>query len=271
MVNRGISVRKEKKKDTPRPTCTRNPLARDFSRLPRRGLCLGRFTPPTIIMPRFSAVSFTSSQMPLSTRGASSVHEASRTGFPKSRSPATTRRPDEKYRRSRSRLRRWTYQDSHFCSRDVPGASRSELDADCRRFLALYTRHTFAFATRGPVGSGAPSRIPPRYTSLFSYDDDSPTVPSDHHSPLGQTPHSPSPANTRAAKKRSSPSSTNGFRSLPPSSSARAMLDSFFLSLVAYLRRYLGCALVLYDTFSEERRTYRSLRPWTPLGVGGCR
>lgn len=41
-----------------------------------------------------------------------------------------------------------TYQDSHFCSRDIPGASRSELDADCRCFVALYTRHTFAFATR---------------------------------------------------------------------------------------------------------------------------
>lgn len=126
-------------------------------------------------------------------------------------------------------LWRWTYQDSHFCSRDVPGASRSELDADCRRFLALYTRHTFAFATRGPVGPGAPSRIPPRYTSLFSYGDDGPTVPSDHHSPLGQTPHSPSPTNTRATKKRLSPSSTNGFRSLPPSCS-RCLTSFFFLS-----------------------------------------
>lgn len=78
--------------------------------------------------------------------------------------------------------------------------------------------------------SEAPSRIPPRYTSLFSYDDDGPTVPSDHHSPLGQTPHSPSPTNTRVAKKCSSPSSTNGFRSLPPSSecSCSRCLTSFF-------------------------------------------
>lgn len=106
------------------------------------------------------------------------------------------RRHEMSERRAKSTT---TYQDSHFCSHDVPGASRSELDADCRRFLALYTRHTFAFATRGPVGSEAPSCIPPRYTSLFSYDDDGPTVPSDHHSPLGQTFHSPSLTNTRAA------------------------------------------------------------------------
>lgn len=43
-----------------------------------------------------------------------------------------------------------------FLLRDIPGTSRSELDADCRRFVALYTRHTFAFATRG---SGTPNDI----------------------------------------------------------------------------------------------------------------
>lgn len=53
-----------------------------------------------------------------------------------------------------------TYQDSHFSSRDIPGASRSELDADCRRFVALYTRHTFAFATRGPAGPCTPHVTP---------------------------------------------------------------------------------------------------------------
>lgn len=51
----------------------------------------------------------------------------------------------------------FTYQDSHFCSRDIPGASRSELDADCRRFVALYTRHTFAIATR--VQHGVPPTL----------------------------------------------------------------------------------------------------------------
>lgn len=88
----------------------------------------------------------------------------------------------------------------------------------------------------GPSGPG-PQVIYPHVTPLFSYDDDGPTVPSDHHSPLGQTPHSPSPTNTRAAKKRASPSSTNGFRSLPPSSSARAR-DAWllFFPLVTYLR-----------------------------------
>lgn len=145
----------------------------------------------------------------------------------------------------RNRLRWWTYQDSHFCSRDVPGASRSELDADCRRFLALYTRHTFAFATRGPVGSGAPSCIPPRHTSLFSYDDDGPTVPSDHHSPLGQTPHTPPPLRIREPR-RNAPLllQRTGLVLFLLRPSARAMSDFFFFSpLVAYLRRYLGCAL----------------------------
>lgn len=222
-VDKLRNIRSKKEKETLLDQLQRawHPLTRDFSNLSRRGLSRERFTPP-IIIPRFSVVSFTSRRCfiysgPFGTRG-----------FSKS----SPRRHDSRTRNidDRSRLRRWTYQDSHFCSRDVPGASRSELDADCRRFLALYTRHTFAFATRGPVGSGAPSRIPPRYTSLFSYDDDGPTVPSDHHSPLGQTPHSPSPTNTRAAKKRFSPSSTNGFRSLPPSSSAHAMLNFFFFS-----------------------------------------
>lgn len=138
------------------------------------------------------------SQVPLSILRAFLIYEVSRRVVLREDEDATTGR---EVSTARSRLWRWTYQDSHFCSRDVPGASRSELDADCRRFLALYTRHTFAFATRGPAGSEASSRIPPRYTSLFSYDDDGPTVPSDHHSPLGQTPHSPSPTDTRAAKK----------------------------------------------------------------------
>lgn len=204
--------------------------------------------------------------MPLSIRGLFGTRGLS-DEFPEESFPATARRPDEEYRRPRSRLRRWTYQDSHFCSRDVPGASRSELDADCRRFLALYTRHTFAFATRGPVGSGAPSRIPPRYTSLFSYDDDGPTVPSDHHSPLGQTPHSPSPTNTRAAKKHSSPSSTNGFRSLPPSSSARAMLDFFFFSLLSHIFAGTLAALWFYMILSlrNDGHTDR-YRRGLPLG-----
>lgn len=70
-------------------------------------------------------------------------------------------------------VRYTTYQDSHFCSRDIPGASRSELDADCRRFVALYTRHAFAFATRAQL------TYPPRYTSLFAWNDhdDRPPLP----------------------------------------------------------------------------------------------
>lgn len=130
----------------------------------------------------------------------------------------------------------------------------------------------------GPSGPG-PQVVYPHVTPLFSYDDDGPTVPSDHHSPLGQTPHFPSPTNTRAAKKRSSPSSTNGFRSLPPSSSARAR-DAWLLSFSS--RRISSsvpwlCALVLYDTFSEERRTYTIVNvvnsPWCrklPTGHRSC-
>lgn len=69
-----------------------------------------------------------------------------------------------------------TYQDSHFCSRDIPGASRSELDADCRRFVALYTQHTFAFATRAQL-------VYPHVTPLCSRG----ATTIGHHSPSGLT------------------------------------------------------------------------------------
>lgn len=75
-----------------------------------------------------------------------------------------------------------TYQDSHFCSHDVPGASRSELDADCRRFLAFYTRHTFAFATRGPLGPG-PQVVYPHVVPLCSTTTTT-TVPPSERPPL---------------------------------------------------------------------------------------
>lgn len=44
------------------------------------------------------------------------------------------------------------------------GASRSELDADCRARGALYTPGTFAFAQAGPLprGHAKPCRLPPR-------------------------------------------------------------------------------------------------------------
>lgn len=73
-----------------------------------------------------------------------------------------------------------TYQDSHFGSHDVLGASRSELDADCRSFGALYTRHTFAFATRTP---GPRARhIPPTLHLFVRFE-----WRRSHHSPLKQT------------------------------------------------------------------------------------
>lgn len=79
-----------------------------------------------------------------------------------------------------------TYQDSHFCSRDSPGASRSELDADCRRFVVLYTRHTFAFATR------ARHTVPPTLHLFVRAENDHER--SSYHSPLGDTRlHFPSP------------------------------------------------------------------------------
>lgn len=71
----------------------------------------------------------------------------------------------------------------------------------------------------GPAGP-RPQVVYPHVTPLCSATTTT-VPPSDHHSPLGQTPHSPSPTNTRVAKKHSSPSSTNDFRSLSPSPSAR--------------------------------------------------
>lgn len=93
-----------------------------------------------------------------------------------------------------------TYQDSHFCSRDIPGASRSELDADCRRFVALYTRHTFAFATR------ARHTVPPTL-HLFV------RVENDHDrrtTPLWERHTTPLP---HASRKRPSPWATVSFSS----------------------------------------------------------
>lgn len=122
--------------------------------------------------------------------------------------------------------------------------------------VLIYAAH-FRLRYPGARRVRGPKSYTPTYTPLFSYDDVGPTVPSDHHSPLGQTPHSPSPTNTRATKKRSSPSSTNRFRSLPLSPSARAR-NAWLLFFSLSSRRISSSipwlrALVSYDTFSEER------------------
>lgn len=91
-----------------------------------------------------------------------------------------------------------TYQDSHFCSRDIPGASRSELDADCRRFVALYTRHTFAFATR------AQHAVPPTLHLFVRVE-----RPRSATTPLWETHDSP----PHASRKRPSPWATVSFSS----------------------------------------------------------
>lgn len=236
--------------------------------IPRRRrarlISLKRFTPP--INPKIFRRFFVHfSQVPLSTR-ASLVHEVSRTSFSMfargfQRHDIRTRSIDE-----RSRLWRRTYQDSHFCSRDVPGASRSELDADCRRFLALYTRHTFAFATRRPV------RGPKSYTPtlhLFvqlrrrrSHRPERPPLPFGTDAPL-PLPHKYASCEEMLLSffnKRVS------FSSFFVRMLLLAMPDFFFSSHI--FADTLSCALVSYDTFSEERRTYRS---WTPLSVGSCR
>jgi len=125
-----------------------------------------------------------------------------------------------------------TYQDSHFCSRDVPGASRSELDADCRRFLALYTQHTFAFATRGPSGPG-PQVMYPHVIPLCStmtmtvLPCERPPLPfgTDTLLPLFNFPiltYARTHVRIRASRRTNSPFSTNGSRSLSSSSNACA-------------------------------------------------
>lgn len=150
-----------------------------------------------------------------------------------------------------------TYQDSHFCSRDVPGASRSELDADCRRFLALYTRHTFAFATRGPSGPGPqvmyPHVIPLCSTTTMT------VLPSERPPlPFG-TPYSPSSTSlrihthirTRTHNTRVAKNKLSFFNERISFSSffvkyLRSRYLIFFFFFFTCLRRYLDCALVLY-------------------------
>lgn len=139
--------------------------------------------------------------------------------------------------------RKRTYQDSHFSSRDIPGASRSELDADCRRFLALYTRHTFAFATRGPSGPG-PQVVYPHVTPLCSAT--TTTVPPSERPPLPFGTNVSFPLLTLAATCASSLSflQLTGFvLFLFPRVLALGTSYFFFFT---YLCRYLDCASVLY-------------------------
>lgn len=86
----------------------------------------------------------------------------------------------------------------------------------------IYAAH-FRLRHLGPVGSGAPSRISPRIHLFVQLRRRRSHRPSDHHSPLGQTSRSLSSAPSRRISARTSIPlflSTNGFRSVPPSSSA---------------------------------------------------
>lgn len=134
-----------------------------------------------------------------------------------------------------------------------------------------YIRGTLSPSPPGARRSGAPSRIPPRYTSLFSHDDDDgPTVraattplwdrrptppphPPHTHARVAETSLSFFNSRARARARRGPP------RSLPRARDVSLCSFFFFLSLT-YLRRYLDCASALCDTFSGERRTYRLAR-----------
>lgn len=100
----------------------------------------------------------------------------------------------------------------------------------------IYAAH-FRLRHPGPVGSGAPSRISPRIHLFVQPRRRRSHRPSDHHSPLGQTSRSLSSAPSRriSARARARTSiplflSTNGFRSVPPSSSACARDVGLFFS-----------------------------------------
>jgi len=69
--------------------------------------------------------------------------------------------------------------------------------------------------------------------------------------PLPFRTDAPSPTNTRVAKKRSSPSSTNWFRFFFLHR-VLTTSDFFFLSLSSHIFTDTLTALVLYDTFSKE-------------------
>lgn len=117
-----------------------------------------------------------------------------------------------------------------------------------------YIRGTLSPSPPGARRSGAPSRIPPRYTSLFSYsDDDGPTVQA-ATTPLWDrrpTPPSHPPSHIRTCRRN-----VPLFLRLAPRSLPRARdVSLFFFSRI--FATYLDCASALCDTFSRERRTYR--------------
>lgn len=122
----------------------------------------------------------------------------------------------------------------------------------------IYAAH-FRLRHPRPIGSGAPSHVPPRYTSLFNYDDDGPTVRATttplwdrHLTPPLQLPYTYirtyARAGTRVVKNKLS------FFNKRISFSflfVKCLCSRFFF--LTCLCRYLDCALVLYDTFSEKR------------------
>lgn len=115
-----------------------------------------------------------------------------------------------------------------------------------------------------PGAQRAPSHVPPRYTSLFNYDDDGPTDSTTplwdrHLTPPLQFPytyiHTYTHAHARTFRARCKEQilllqRTDLVPFLLRQILVLALPDiSFFFTC---LRRYLDCALVLYDTFSER-------------------
>lgn len=248
---RNIRSKKEKE-NTPRPTCSRNPLTCDFSNLSRRGLSLERFTPPIIeILRRLVHCS----RMPLSI-GGSSVHETSRTSSPKSRSP---RRRDVRMRNiddyDGGRTRILIFALAMFRVR--PGVNWMLIAVDSWPYI----RGTLSPSSPGGPSGPGPQVVYPHVTPLCSAT--TTTVPPSRATttPLWDRRPTPPPLQIREPR-RNVPLllQRTGFVLFLLRRPLVRCLTSFFFSLVAYLRRYLGCALVLYDTFSEERRTYRYRR-----------
>lgn len=120
-----------------------------------------------------------------------------------------------------------------------------------------YIRGTLSPSPPGARRSGAPSRIPPRYTSLFSYnDDDGPTVQA-ATTPLWDrrpTPPSHPPSHIRTCRRN-----VPLFLRLAPRSLPRARVPAMSRSFFSHVSspRTLTALRHYCDTFSRERRTYR--------------
>lgn len=245
----------KKKKNTSRAT-SRNP-SREFPNLSRRGLSLERFTPP-IIIPRVSVVHFP--QLPLSTR-ASLVHEISRMSSPKSRvlrDDTTSGRKVSTSDYGDGRTRILIFALAVFRVR--PGVNWMLIAVDSWPYI----RGTLSPSPPGGPSGPGPQVVYPHVTPLCSAT--TMTVPPSRATTTPLWDRRPTPLSLRIRDpRRNSPLllQRTGFI-LFLLRRVLVRCSTCFFSLVAYLCRHLDY-FGLYDTFSEERQTYRSL-PCTPLG-----